>query len=84
MQGNDCIDYLLLPCVGAGHSDAELDEAMPIAPVGGGSSVIPPLRHAVEPVDLLRARENTADMAWNPLRHTGPPAVFVVSSVTPP
>lgn len=63
LRCNDCIDYHLIQCVDAGFSDDELDEAMHVALVVGGSIVIPHLRHAVETVDLLRARENTADKA---------------------
>ncbi len=56
LRCNDCIDYHLIQCVEAGFSDAELDDAMNVALVVGGSIVIPHLRHAVETVDLLRAR----------------------------
>jgi len=58
LRCNDCIDYHLIQCVDAGFSDAELDDAMNVALVVGGSIVIPHLRHAVETVDLLRARED--------------------------
>ncbi len=57
LRCNDCIDYHLGQCVAAGWSDEELDEAMNVALIVGGSIVIPHLRHAVETVDLLRARE---------------------------
>ena len=57
LRCNDCIDYHLLQCVEAGFTDEELDDAMNVALVVGGSIVIPHLRHAVETVDLLRARE---------------------------
>jgi AhpD family alkylhydroperoxidase len=56
LRCNDCIDYHLIQCVEAGFSDAELDDAMNVALVVGGSIVIPHLRHAVETVDLLRAK----------------------------
>jgi AhpD family alkylhydroperoxidase len=58
LRCNDCIDYHLLQCVEAGFSDEELDDAMNVALVVGGSIVIPHLRHAVETVDLLRARKS--------------------------
>ena len=61
LRCNDCIDYHLTNCVGLGFSDDELDEAMNVALVVGGSIVIPHLRHAVETVDLLRARENSEE-----------------------
>ena len=56
LRCNDCIDYHLGQCVQAGWSDAELEDAMNVALVVGGSIVIPHLRHAVETVDLLRER----------------------------
>ena len=56
LRCNDCIDHHLGQCVEAGYSDAELDDALNVALVVGGSIVIPHLRHAVETVDLLRAR----------------------------
>lgn len=61
LRCNDCIDYHLMQCVEGGWSDEALDEAMNVALVVGGSIVIPHLRHAVETVDLLRARENTKE-----------------------
>ena len=60
LRCNDCIDYHLEQCVGAGWSDDELFEALNVALVVGGSIVIPHLRHAVETIDLLRA-EATRD-----------------------
>lgn len=57
LRCNDCIDYHLTQCVECGVTDGELDEAMNVALVVGGSIVIPHLRHAVETIDLLRARE---------------------------
>jgi AhpD family alkylhydroperoxidase len=62
LRCNDCIDYHLQQCVDAGFSDDELDDAMNVALVVGGSIVIPHLRHAVETIDLLRAeRAATAE-----------------------
>lgn len=61
LRCNDCIDYHLVQCVEAGFSDDELDEALNVALVVGGSIVIPHLRHAVETIDLLRAREDHVD-----------------------
>lgn len=57
LRCNDCIDYHLQQCVDLGVSDDELDDAMNVALVVGGSIVIPHLRHAVETIDLLRERE---------------------------
>lgn len=57
LRCNDCIDYHLQQCVELGVTDDELDDAMNVALVVGGSIVIPHLRHAVETIDLLRERE---------------------------
>lgn len=56
LRCNDCIDYHLIQCVEAGFTDDELDDAMNVALVVGGSIVIPHLRHAVETVDMLRGK----------------------------
>lgn len=61
LRCNDCIDYHLQQCVELGLSNEELDEAMNVALVVGGSIVIPHLRHAVETIDLLRDRSEEAD-----------------------
>ena len=52
LRCNDCIDYHILQCVGAGWTDEELYDAFNVALVVGGSIVIPHLRHAVETLDL--------------------------------
>lgn len=54
LRCNDCIDYHLIRCVSAGHSDAELHDALNVALIVGGSIVIPHLRHAWETIGLLR------------------------------
>ncbi len=56
LRCNDCIDYHILQCVKAGYSDKELYDAFNVALVVGGSIVIPHLRHAVESLDLARAK----------------------------
>jgi AhpD family alkylhydroperoxidase len=56
LRCNDCVDYHLEQCMEAGYTDAELDDALNVALVIGGSIVIPHLRHAVETIDLLRER----------------------------
>lgn len=61
LRCNDCVDYHLIQCVEAGYTDEELDEALNVALVVGGSIVIPHLRHAVETIDLLRAREKSKE-----------------------
>ena len=57
LRCNDCIDYHILQCVQAGWKDEELHEAFNVALVVGGSILIPHLRHAVESLDLARARQ---------------------------
>ncbi len=54
LRCNDCIDYHLEQCVHSGFSNEELNDAMNVALVVGGSIVIPHLRHAVETIDMLR------------------------------
>lgn len=56
LRCNDCIDYHILQCVEAGWDDAALYDAFNVALVVGGSIVIPHLRHAVETLDMVRAR----------------------------
>jgi AhpD family alkylhydroperoxidase len=56
LRCNDCIDYHILQCVQEGWKDDELYEAFNVALVVGGSIVIPHLRHAVESLDLARAK----------------------------
>lgn len=57
LRCNDCIDYHILQCIEAGFSDEALYECLNIALVVGGSIVIPHLRHAVETIDICRARQ---------------------------
>ncbi len=61
LRCNDCVDYHLAQCVEAGFTDDEIDEALNVGLVVGGSIVIPHLRRAVETVDLLRAREKSKE-----------------------
>ena len=56
LRCNDCVDYHLVQCMEAGWTDAELDDALNVGLVVGGSIVIPHLRHAVETLDMLLAR----------------------------
>lgn len=57
LRCNDCIDYHLIQCVEMGWRDDELEDAMNIALVVGGSIVIPHLRHAFESLEQLRELE---------------------------
>ena len=54
LRCDDCIDYHLIQCVSQGFTDAELQDALNVALIVGGSIVIPHLRHAYETIDLLR------------------------------
>lgn len=56
LRCNDCIDYHLVQCVEAGWTDAELQDALNVALIVGGSIVVPHLRHAVETIDLLHEK----------------------------
>jgi AhpD family alkylhydroperoxidase len=54
LRCNDCVDYHIVQCVKAGYTDEELQDALNIALIVGGSIVIPHLRHAYETMELLR------------------------------
>lgn len=54
LRCNDCIDYHILQAIESGFTNEELEDAMNVALVVGGSIVIPHLRHAVETIDLAR------------------------------
>ncbi len=53
LRCNDCIDYHLQRCVEEGFSKAEIDEAMSVALMVGGSIVIPHARHAAMTLQAL-------------------------------
>lgn len=57
LRCNDCIDYHLEQCVNTGFSDEQLEEAMNVGLVVGGSIVIPHLRHAMLSLDELRKEQ---------------------------
>jgi AhpD family alkylhydroperoxidase len=57
LRCDDCVDYHLIQCVGAGYTDEELTDALNVALVVGGSIVIPHLRRAMETIDLLSAEQ---------------------------
>ena len=60
LRCNDCIDYHLEKCVEAGWTDAELEDALNVALIVGGSICIPHLRHARLSIDELRAERGDA------------------------
>ncbi len=53
LRCNDCIDYHLEQAVTLGWNRDEIDEAMGVAMLVGGSIVIPHLRHAKESLEFL-------------------------------
>lgn len=60
LRCNDCIDYHLEQCVKQGYSRAEIEDALNVALIVGGSIFIPHLRHAALSLDELIA-ERDAD-----------------------
>jgi len=53
LRCNDCIDYHLEQSVKQGWNKEQLDEAMGVAMLVGGSIVIPHLRHAKTSLEFL-------------------------------
>lgn len=53
LRCNDCIDYHLEGCVKAGFTKTEIDEAIGVAMLVGGSIVIPHARHAAMSLEFL-------------------------------
>ena len=60
LRCDDCVKYHIIRCHQEGLKDDELDEALAIALVVGGSITIPHLRRALEAWDELKATENPA------------------------
>ena len=48
LRCDDCVTYHLMRCAEEGVTDAEMDEALSVALVAGGSITIPHLRRAVD------------------------------------
>lgn len=61
LRCNDCIDYHMIQCVDAGWSDEEITDALNVALIVGGSIVIPHLRHAVESLEIYRAKSTPGE-----------------------
>ncbi len=55
LRCDDCIKYHIIQCHKEGVNDQELDEALAIGLVVGGSIIIPHLRRAFEAWDELKA-----------------------------
>lgn len=54
LRCDDCVKYHLEKCVELGWTNEEIEEAMSVATLIGGTIVIPHLRRAVEYLDELR------------------------------
>lgn len=61
LRCNDCIDYHLDQCVEVGWSDEELQDALNVALIVGGSIVIPHLRHAFDTIGQIRAEQKDGE-----------------------
>ncbi|MCW8878072.1 MAG: carboxymuconolactone decarboxylase family protein [Kangiellaceae bacterium] len=61
LRCNDCIDYHLETTVKLGFNREQIDEAIGIAMLVGGSIVIPHARHAAQSLDFLFAEKSKFD-----------------------
>lgn len=55
LRCDDCINYHLEKCVEAGYTDRQIEDALNVALVVGGSIFIPHMRRALASLDELRA-----------------------------
>jgi len=53
LRCNDCVDYHLEQCVIEKFTREQIDEAMSVALMIGGTIVIPHMRHAAQSLDFL-------------------------------
>ena len=60
LRCDDCVTYHIIRCHEEGIKDGELEEALAIALVVGGSVTIPHLRRAFEAWDELRTQDDPA------------------------
>ncbi len=58
LRCDDCVKYHIIGCFEAGFSDEEVQEALNVGLVVGGSIVIPHLRRVLEAWDVLRKEES--------------------------
>ena len=63
LRCNDCIDYHLERCVEEGWQRNEIDEAMAVALMVGGSIVIPHSRHAALSLDYLYEEQTKRNLS---------------------
>ncbi len=61
LRCDDCINYHLKNCFDLGYSDAEIEEAMSIGLLVGGSIVIPHLRRAFAVWSEMRGNETETE-----------------------
>lgn len=66
LRCDECINYHLEQCVGRGYRDEELEDAMNVALVVGGSIVIPHLRRARLMLDQLLAEVDNGRSVGTP------------------
>jgi AhpD family alkylhydroperoxidase len=57
LRCDDCINYHLKNCFDLGYSDQEIEEALSIGLLVGGSIVIPHMRRAIAVLDEMRKNE---------------------------
>lgn len=57
LRCDDCVKYHIIQCFEAGFSDDELQEALNVGLVVGGSITVPHLRRALEAWDELRSKQ---------------------------
>jgi len=56
LRCDDCVKYHVIQCFEAGYTDEEIQEALNVGLVVGGSITIPHLRRALEAWDELRRK----------------------------
>lgn len=61
LRCDDCVNYHLKNCFDLGYSDQEIEEAMSIGLLVGGSIVIPHMRRAFAVLDEMRKHETKAE-----------------------
>lgn len=65
LRCNDCIDYHLETCVNLGFTQEQIDEALGVAMLIGGSIVIPHARHASISLEFLLKEKAEKEQSSN-------------------
>ncbi len=60
LRCDDCIKYHIIQCFESGINDEELEEALSIALIVGGSITIPHLRHALAAWDEMKTGNSSS------------------------